>query len=266
MTRKVFVEARFQDHAVARLLGDFDSIEELIRDVPGYYPDTSSKAYRITLGGLVLFVKYYQAAQDGLRFSRLIRSKPRHERDNLQLFSKLGVPTLEPVAVGEKRRWGVFQTGFLATLEEPEAVELSVLARSSPEQFSDREFFSELVDKLADGVRKLHQHNFFHNDLNWRNVLIRQHPELEVMIFDSPIGRRWHPPLREHRLIKDLAALDRLARVYLRRSQRLRFYLQYSEQESLTAADKKRLTRILLRSNRSLGQAGSHKSSFVAQE
>jgi hypothetical protein len=263
---KVTIESRFKDHAVADLLRDFNSIEELIRSVPGYYPRTTSKTYRVTLGGLVLFIKYYQAMQDNFRLSRVTRSKPRRERNNLRVFRELGVPTLEPVAVGEQRRWGVFQTGYLATLEEPGAVELAGLAKSTPERFSDRQFYSELAGKLADGVRRLHEHNFFHNDLNWRNVLIRQRSEMEVMIFDSPIGRRWHPPFREHRLIKDLAALDQLARVYLSRAQRLRFYHLYSGRATLTDADKKRLSRVLARSARPLGQAATRKASFLSQE
>jgi tRNA A-37 threonylcarbamoyl transferase component Bud32 len=263
VSKKVTVETRFQGHEVAGLLKDFDAVEALIKNVPGYYPRTTSKAYRVVLGGLVLFVKYYQAEQDGIRFSRVIRSKPSRERNNLKLFRKLAVPTLQPVAVGVKRRWGVFQTGYLATLDEPDTVELSTLARTLPERLSDRSFFAELASKLADGVRRLHRHNFFHNDLNWRNVLIRQEPELEVMIFDSPIGRRWHPPLREHRLVKDLAALDRLACVHLSRTRRLRFYLNYAERESLTVADKKRLVRVMARSTGRVGQDGNHKSTFV---
>jgi tRNA A-37 threonylcarbamoyl transferase component Bud32 len=266
VSTKVNVEIRFKGHEVADLLQDFDGVEELVQNVPGYYPKTTSKAYRVVLGGLVLFVKYYQAEQDGFRFSRFIRSKPSRERNNLRLFQKLGVPTLQPVAVGVKRRWGVFQTGYLVTLEEPGAVELSMLARSSPERLSDRGFYAELATKLADGVRKLHRHNFFHNDLNWRNILIRQEPELEVMIFDSPIGRRWHPPLREHRLVKDLAALDRLACVYLSRAQRLRFYLSYVGHESLTVADKNRLARVTARRGALVGQDGSHKPTFLSQE
>lgn len=266
MSKKVVVESRFQSHAVADLLQDFDAVEQLVRNIPGYYPRTTSKAYRVELGGLVLFVKYYQAEQDGIRLSRFIRSKPSRERNNLRLFRKLAVPTLQPVAVGVKRRWGVFQTGYLATLDEPGTVELSMLARPSPERLTDRSFYAELATKLAAGVRKLHKHNFFHNDLNWRNVLIRQEPELEVLIFDSPIGRRWHPPLREHRLVKDLATLDRLARVYLSRTRRLRFYLDYAEHESLTLADKKRLLRVVSRSVGRVGQDGSHKSTYLAQE
>ncbi len=251
---------------MAEVLRNFDSIEDLVRNVPGYYPMTTSKAYRLELAGLVLFVKYYQAQQDGFRLSRVIRSKPSRERNNLLLFRRLGVATLQPVAVGVKRFCGVFQTGFLVTLEERGAIELARLAKNSPGRLSDRGFRTELSTKLADAVRALHDHNFFHNDLNWRNVLIRETPELEVFIFDSPMGRRWYPPLREHRLIKDLGALDRLARVYLSRTQRLRFYHDYTGRKSLTSADKQRLAQVAVRSDIPLGQADSNKSSFVIKE
>jgi hypothetical protein len=259
------VEARWRYHPIGRRLADFEAVEELVRGLPGFLPDTTSRAYRLEIEGLAVFIKYYQAQQDGFRWSRLMGAKPRRELRNLKLIRALGVATLEPLATGVSRCWGVFQSGYLATLEEPAAEELAVLASRHPERLADAGFYSMLCSGLSDAVRRLHRAHFFHNDLNWRNVLIRARDGcgLTVLLFDSPNGRRWYFPFAERRLIKDLAHLDTLARVYLRRTQRLKFYLAYAGRSRLTPADKKRLAAVLRRSDRTPIQKVGRQGGFV---
>jgi hypothetical protein len=48
-----------------------------------------------------------------------------------------------------------------------------------------------------------------------------------------------------HRLIKDLACLDKVAKYHLSATQRLRFYLQYRDRNRLDARDKKRIRQVL---------------------
>ena len=60
----------------------------------------------------------------------------------------------------------------------------------------------------------------------------------------APSATRWGPVLR-YRIIKDLACLDKVAKQQLSRTQRLRFYLQYRGRQRLSAADKRRLRKII---------------------
>jgi tRNA A-37 threonylcarbamoyl transferase component Bud32 len=89
----------------------------------------------------------------------------------------------------------------------------------------------------------MHAHGFAHNDLKWRNLLVN--PAGELFFIDCPTGSFWWGPLLDYRVIKDLACLDKVASQVLSRSQRLRFYLLYSQHVRLDAADRVRIRRIL---------------------
>ena len=60
-------------------------------------------------------------------------------------------------------------------------------------------------------------------------------------MIDCPTGAFWRGPLLEHRKNKDLACLDKLGRLHLSRTQRLRFYLMYVGKPRLEAAEGRRL-------------------------
>ena len=49
----------------------------------------------------------------------------------------------------------------------------------------------------------------------------------------------------QYRIVKDLACLDKVAKYNLTRTQRLRFYLDYAQQNRLSTMDKQRIRRIL---------------------
>jgi hypothetical protein len=263
MTKSVRVDPSWLNHPITATFQDFDAVAMLVISHPGFMARTSSKAYRFRLEGEVFFIKYYQriGEKEGIRLRHFTRSKPSVEWRNIQLFETLGVATVQLVAMGEQRRWGMFQSGFIISRELENAVELGDLRRNSTDRL--QRLFTPLVTLLAESVRKLHAYNFFHNDLNWRNVLVREEPELEVFLIDSPNGRRWLFPFREFRLIKDLASLDRVARRVFSRTQRLRFYLLYSQQRRLTARDKRRIGRVVKRSDKPLGQEIGDKRNFI---
>jgi tRNA A-37 threonylcarbamoyl transferase component Bud32 len=88
----------------------------------------------------------------------------------------------------------------------------------------------------------MHDHHFTHNDLKWRNILVDAAGT--VYFIDCPIGNYWVSFMLRHRVTKDLATLDKVAKYHLSATQRLRFYLQYRRRERLNASDKVRVRRI----------------------
>jgi len=66
-----------------------------------------------------------------------------------------------------------------------------------------------------------------------------------VYLIDCPSGSFYRGAVLGYRITKDLACLDKLAKTQLSRSQRLRFYLDYAQQQRLTAADRQRIRRIV---------------------
>ena len=141
MGKSAHVEPDWQDHPVARWLSDFDRVERLVRGLPGFM---ALRAYRVEIEGQGLFIKYYQSEQDGFRLSRIFGAKPRRECRNLKLFRALGVAAPDPVATGVERRWGVFRSGYLATMEVTGAEELAALASREPERLADSDFYGVL--------------------------------------------------------------------------------------------------------------------------
>jgi len=250
MSERVLLDPTWSTHPLASTLSDYQRVENTIRSHSGFMARSTAKCYRIPLDGVPVFIKYYQFVREkeGLRLSHFRLSRPMREWRNLHFFRNLDIATTPPVAVGERRRFGMFRSGFIVTREIERAEELGVLAARHPEHVADAAFFNPLCGILADAVRRMHRKSFFHNDLNGRNVLIRETNGLEVFLFDSPNGRRWFFPFREYRLIKDLASLDGSVRHALRRTQRLRFYLAYVARKRLTNADKRRIDRVVARS------------------
>jgi len=120
---------------------------------------------------------------------------------------------------------------------------LATLARDHDARLRDAAWVRDVSIQLADATRRMHDERFAHNDLKWRNLLVDEAGKL--FFIDCPSGAFWRGPFLRYRVVKDLACLDKLARVHLSRSQRLRFYLRYAGRARLTAADKRRIRRIL---------------------
>ena len=147
------------------------------------------------------------------------------------------------MAYGLERKAGAFARGALITRELPRTEDMALLARRNDPRLADRTWVDQVSVQLARATRTLHDHHFTHNDLKWRNLLVNDRAEL--FFIDCPTGAFWWGPLLRYRVVKDLACLDKVAKHHLSRTQRLRFYLQYRGRERLSAADKRRVRRIV---------------------
>jgi Ser/Thr protein kinase RdoA (MazF antagonist) len=133
----------------------------------------------------------------------------------------------------------------MITREIPNTIDLEQLAQDNDTRLQDRAWINKISAQLAGITRTLHDHRFIHNDLKWRNVLVDDHDRLYLI--DCPLGDFWRGNLLQHRIIKDIANLDRIAKYKLSRTQRLRFFLKYTGHSRLTSADRKMLRRLFSR-------------------
>ena len=246
MTQYWHLQDPHRDGDFADAVPDFEAALALRGERVSGTDDSNCKVDVLDIGARRYFVKHYRALKPSLRHL-FGRSRVRNEWDNLGLFRRMDIATPDPVAIGERRAFGVFREGILVSAEIPDAIDLENLAYYKNSYLQDSDWFLSLCRQLALPLRRLHDIGFSHNDLNWRNVLLTLEPELKVYFFDCPAGRRWWWPFRSFRVAKDLTHLDKLGRLYLRRSQRLRFYLVYAGRERLNASDKKILRRLLNR-------------------
>lgn len=204
--------------------------------------DRVSEVIRVEIEGVRYYIKRYWDAGKGVR---KFFGKPRIKREwqNMQLFKKWGIPTADIVASGLERDKGFFVRGAMVTKEIPNTVDLSQIVDSGDPRLRDYNWVNNVSLQLAKATRKMHDHNFAHNDLKWRNLLVDDQNNL--FFIDCPSGSFWYGYMFSFRRIKDLACLDKVAKYHLTQTQRLRFYLQYRERDRLNDKDKKRIRRIV---------------------
>ena len=167
-------------------------------------------------------------------------TRVRREFENLQRLRDWGLNAPTPVAYSEERRFAWLVRSSLLTEGVPAPVGLDLFIRdhlpSLPpdEQKKQRR---ELIHRLAEITRRLHEHRFCHHDFFWRNVVLAEGRLDRIYVLDMPRGYVWRDSLLGRAI--DLAALDAPAIPFFRRTDRLRFYLAYMRHNRLTREDKK---------------------------
>jgi hypothetical protein len=167
------------------------------------------------------------------------------EWQNLRHFAEWGIPTATLVGWGLERRNGAFLRGALITAELPGTTDLNQLALRKDARLADPRWVAAVSRQLAKMTRVMHAHRFTHNDLKWRNLLVDDADTPHLYLIDCPSGEFWWGPFLRYRIVKDLACLDKVAKYHLTRTQRLRFYLDYTQKTRLDAGDRKRVRHIL---------------------
>ncbi len=204
--------------------------------------DPLSEVIRVERGGIHYYVKRYRGAGKGLR-RYLGKPRVKAEWQNLKRFAKWGIPTADVIAWGLERKGLAYDRGAMITRELPHTEDLSALAKRQDPRLKDRAWVDGLSRQLALYTRAMHEHCFTHNDLKWRNLLIDK--EDRLYLIDCPNGDFWRGFWLKYRITKDLACLDKVAKYHLSATQRLRFYLQYTQRPRLNAADKQRVRHVV---------------------
>jgi len=206
--------------------------------------DRLSDLIFLNVGGKNYYVKRYTLAGKGIR-RFLGRSRLRGEWENLLRFNTWGLPTAKLIAYGAEKHGPFFTRGALITEELPRTQDLAELAKENDPRLRDSNWIGSISEQLAKATRKMHENRFAHGDLKWRNILVAKGPNPQIHLIDCPDGRHWTWPFLQYRKNKDLACLDKVAKKVLTRTQRLRFFLDYLEQDHLSSASQKQLRHII---------------------
>ena len=202
---------------------------------PGEAISTSkrSKVRRVTLkNGETVYFKRYLMFGKPFRFF-LRPGQAAVEIYSYRVMARLGLPTAEPVAVGEIRRWGSLFASCIVTREIPASISLKDYAISHwaflPAE-QRQQAFATISATICRHLQLMHRNRFFHFDPKWRNILVRPGPDGTIAGLwwvDSPRGCRLPAGLAEYGKVRDLASLCRMALSFMSRSQRLRFLHSY---------------------------------------
>jgi len=248
------------DHSVlgAEARDQFSSLDKVFElNGDNITQDKISNVIRVEADKKKYYVKRYFSGGNHLR--RWIgRSRVESEWRNLHLFLAWNIPTARVIAYGQERFFGFFCRGAVITEELTGAIDLARLVKSGHLTLKQKSTFRNLSAQIANIVRLLHTHRFTHNDLHWRNLLFDE-INGRVHLIDCPSGAFWwRGPLLDYRIAKNLATLDKSARIYLTHTQRLRFYLDYKEKNKLDTKDKRCIKQIVKAYQHRLRRKGSH--------
>lgn len=230
------------DEKLKKLFGSIDDVFKLEGEQITHSP--ISELIKIEVGSKSYYVKRYMQAGKYLR-KFLGRSRLQAEWENLFFFQSLGIPTAKVVAYGQQYQWGIFNKGALITEGMENVYDLEFLSFENSSYLKNPIWLSELIKNIADYTRRLHDHKFVHNDLKWRNILVRKSDKMSIFFIDCPAGERKSGFLLNRGKIKDLACLDKVAKYQLNRKQRLKFYMSYRKIDHLTETDKTNIKKIL---------------------
>ena len=199
-----------------------------------------------------LYLKKYRYPRQRWR-SMFRPDKPSVEQRNYE-YLRRNVGNVVPivVATGRRRQWMMLRDAFILTVELSGCDQLDTYAQTHWEGTPverERVRQDRLIETTADLIRRMHEAGFYHIDLQWRNILVRfegEPEEARAFLIDAPRGGRlllW--VRRRHGRLRDLSSLDKLARLYLTRTQRLRWFTRYTGRRRISPSDRRLIEAIL---------------------
>jgi serine/threonine protein kinase len=189
--------------------------------------------YHVVLPGLDFYLKHNRLADYRARLRELVRpSKARGEHENARAVAARGVPTFEPLALGEPGRGTASWESFLITRALPETRPLhSFLETTLPQWPAPRQ--TRLRQRLAVALAKLlahmHEAGIAHHDLHPGNLLLRLDADDRIELFLIDLHAvRVGSPLSWRARRANLILLNRWFSLRSERTDRLRFWRAYS--------------------------------------
>lgn len=160
------------------------------------------------------------------------------------LLRILGVPCAEPVALAEARRCGLPHTSYLIMKEISHARRLSVFLLNRYFRVAECLTKNEILEKrnfVREGVnalREFHLKNIYHKDLSAKNLLVDPacNGKLRFYCVDTD-SIQFPRRLSLRRRIKNLAQLNGVPSC-IKTTDRMRFYMQYFDLQTLTRKHK----------------------------
>lgn len=198
----------------------------------------------------ILFLKRYDRPPVWLQlkswFSRRSRkSCGRIDFENSLELSKLGIDTAKVIAFGEDLGLLFEKRSFCITEQIPDA---EAIERKLPDSFTSRNnenslLQKEFIRKLAEFVKRFHDTGYRHRDLYFSHIF----RDTMGQFFLIDLSRTFRPLCLAHYFrIKDIAQLYYSAPAkFFSKTDRLRFYLCYSDRKKLDSKDKHFIKKVI---------------------
>lgn len=202
--------------------------------VSASYTTTSNYRFTLSSGEVVYFKRYIYRR---FKFKYWLQpSKAAVEAAGYHDLKNLGINTIQTLAYGEKRRFGLLRATFIITLGIPDTIELDKYLAQKWCNYNytrKQKILNTIQPLLIKQLQKAHSAGFFHWDLKLRNILLQErHNTMNLFWIDCPRSRIKKP----HHLasiVEDIYCLSRVGIRVLTPGQRMRFLLDYCNDVSL---------------------------------
>jgi tRNA A-37 threonylcarbamoyl transferase component Bud32 len=198
--------------------------------------------YRVDLPQGAIYVKHFLVPDWRATLRQWVRrGKGRNEGKSSQHLASIGVPTITPIALGERRHRKFLFENYLVTLAISSAIPLDeFVERHLPER--PEPIRSQVRQKLAKAMAvmtaRLHEAGLLHQDFHPGNIMVRlaadHTPELFMIDLDAlrKVRRVSWKPARQN-----LALLDHFFWLRSSRTDRFRFLKTYLRNRSLPSPE-----------------------------
>ncbi len=146
-------------------------------------------------------------------------------RFSLLLISK-GIPSPRPLALLEKRSYGILQRSYLITEFLPHARSLTDYLR---DPVIDKMQRDKVLFDLIHQVRALHQNGIYHADLKGGNILVVKEDDDPIIYFIDLEASHLRRRLGSTKKIKDLTRLNRALMGLIQEKERFLWIRRYLE-------------------------------------
>ncbi|HEY7428394.1 MAG TPA: lipopolysaccharide kinase InaA family protein [Gemmataceae bacterium] len=200
--------------------------------------------YHVALPELDFYLKHNRLADGRAWLRELVRpSKARIECNHALAVAARGVPTIEPLAVGETRRGAGPPYSFLITRALPETRPLNSFLENTLPQWPDprrARMRQRLATALGRLLARMHDSGIAHHDLHPGNLLLRLDGEDRPELFLIDLhALRLGAPLSWRARRANLILLNRWFMLRSERTDRLRFWLAYCSASTRWTADRR---------------------------
>jgi len=244
----IWVAQEFAGPADVALLADADRLFEgpgceIVKD----QRKIKVARIRINLGGEAhtLYLKRYNAFSWRVLFGSLFRdSGAVRALGGAAVLLEARIATAKPVAVVERRSWGMVTKSFFFTEEIEGGKTVDAYWRDDLSALEGQNGFRRrrsILRSLAALFRSLHNQQVYHDDLKDANILAvegRQNQADCFFLLDLE-GIRKYRRLSDRRRIKNLVQLNRTLGRYLRRTEKICFLKEYLGREFHARGEKR---------------------------
>ncbi|WP_165249906.1 lipopolysaccharide kinase InaA family protein [Paludisphaera soli] len=133
--------------------------------------------YRVQLPGSAIYIKHFLVPDRRAKYRQWFRrGKGRNEGKRSQDLASIGVPTITPIALGERRCRGFLFDNFLITREVPDAVPLDAFVERDLHEIEEprrSRLRRSLAAALGVLTARLHNAGMQHIDFHPGNILVR---------------------------------------------------------------------------------------------